>query len=101
MTKTEFIKCVSRQSGVPQDTVRAVLNAMIDPDGVIVSCMIRGDRLVLPGFGCFHTFITKAHDRSHPGTQAPMHLGPQVRMQFKAGKPVIRALKEIAPEDEG
>ena len=100
MTKTQFIQCVSRECGVPQSTVRTVLNTMTGPDGVIVACMLQGDRLVLPGFGSFYTSAVRAHDRSHPGTQVPMRMLPKVRMRFKPGKTILRVLRELSPEDE-
>ena len=93
MNKTEFIKCVSQKSGVSQDIVRKVLNAMT---GVIVTCMLQRDRLVLRGFGSFYTSVVTAHDHLHPDTGKQMSMLPQLRMRFKPSKSVLRALKRLS-----
>ena len=101
MTKSEFIKRVARKSGIRQDTVRAVLSAMFDPDdGVIISCVTRGDRLVLPGFGCFYASVIKEHEVPIPGTDQLVPMPRHLRMRFKPGRPIIEALKEITPPED-
>ena len=101
MTKNEFIDAVSDKSGVPQPQVKQVYDAMFGPDGVIFTCMIQQDRLVLPSFGTFHTTKVKAHERRHPNTKALLAVDARLRMHFKPGTALDAALKNnINPEKE-
>ena len=98
MTKNEFIDAVADKSEVPQPQVKQVYDAMFGPDGVLVTCMTQRDRLVLPGFGTFHTTKVKAHERHHPSTKAHLTVDARLRMHFKPGTALDAALKNINPE---
>ena len=98
MTKNEFIKAVADKSALPQSLVRQVYDAMFGPDGVAMNCMTRQDRLILQGFGTFHTTKVKAHERQHPSTKANLTVDARLRMNFKSGTALDAALKNINPE---
>lgn len=87
MNKSDLISTVAQSSGVAKKDVERVLNAAIDAMG---QALIRGEKVVLTGFGTFEVKTREERMGRNPKTKEPMPI-PATRVpQFKPS----RGLKE-------
>ena len=88
MTKEEIVVLVARQTKVPKDTVRAVVNAWLQ---TLADNVLLGESVTLQGFGTFRQHTTPATTRRNPRTGEPVQSPAKTIMKFKAAKPKKKA----------
>ncbi len=82
MQKTELIKKVARETGVPQKETEAVVNKIIES---IVEALKTGDKVTLTGFGTFEVRDTAARTGTNPRTKEKIQIAAGKRATFSAG----------------
>jgi len=90
MNKTELIAKVSETSGLTKKDAESALNATLD---VIQEALVRGEKVVLTGFGTFEVRERKPRVGHNPRTGAPIHIDAQKSPAFKAGKVLKEAVR--------
>jgi DNA-binding protein HU-beta len=88
MTKAELVDAVAEATGVSKKSAGEAVSVVFDS---ISSCLSRGDKVTIPGFGTFKTAARAARTGRNPQTGAEMKIPARVVPRFTAGK----ALKEM------
>ena len=83
MTKSELIMSVSGASDIPPEAVGKAMNAILD---TIVTAVISGDTVTLPGFGTFSRKHREAGTCRNPQTGESMNAPACEMPSFKPGK---------------
>lgn len=93
MTKTELIRKVSDSTGLPLKSVRAVVDALSNPDprqGLIAASLKRREKVVISGFGTFYVRTRQSRKARNPRTGGKVSVPKRRYPAFKAA----RSLKE-------
>jgi DNA-binding protein HU-beta len=97
MTKTELIRRLSDVTGLSLKDVRAVLEAMTSArpgKGIIPSCLKKGERVTISGFGTFYARERGARSARNPKTGGKVRVPKRRYPAFKAAKSFKEALKK-------
>jgi DNA-binding protein HU-beta len=95
MTKSELIKQVAESTGITQTKVRAVLEAVMSPKaGIVASCLRKGEKVTLTGFGTFSPRIRASRVGRNPITGEAVKVPKRKYPAFKAAKKLKEALKK-------
>ncbi len=87
MNKSELIAIIAEKAELTKKDAEKALNAFVD--GVTES-LVKGEKVVLVGFGSFETKKRAARKGKNPQTGAEIDIPASVAPSFKAG----RGLKE-------
>lgn len=90
MTKDELIDAVVSKAGCSKKEVGEVLNAILEN---IVKAMVKGDKVVLTGFGIFKVNKRAARMGVNPKTGAKISILACNVPKFRAGKALKEAVK--------
>lgn len=82
MNKKQFVKAVAAESGETMANTARLLDAMMT---VISVCMENDERIVLPGFGTFHTQVRSARTMRNFQTGTPLKVEARKIVRFRAG----------------
>ena len=94
MTKTELIRHVADTTGFALRDVHSILDALAGPKGVVASTLKKGGKVIISGFGTFHTRERKARRARNPQTGRAVKV-PKCRYPaFKPAKTLKDALKK-------
>jgi DNA-binding protein HU-beta len=91
MTRIELIAQAAERAGVPKETVKASLEALVT---VITDAMARGEEVKLKGFGTFGARARRPSQRSHLKTHQLISTGNKVMPRFKPGKLLKKLMEE-------
>ena len=97
MTKSELIKALSTTTGIAQKDVRAILEALTLPKagkGLIATCLKRGERAVISGFGTFYVRERAARKARNPRNGKAVKVSKRRYPAFKPAKSLKDALKK-------
>lgn len=89
MNKRELVEAVARVSGVEADVVARVVNAFMQ---VVTRAVVRGEKVVLSGFGTFHRRSRARRTARNVSANEPLALPATHVPAFKAGKPFKEAV---------
>lgn len=90
MTKDELIDAVSAKAGCSKKEIGEVLDAILEN---IVKAMVKGDKVVLTGFGIFKVNKRAARQGVNPKTGAKIQIAACKVPKFRAGKALKEAVK--------
>lgn len=90
MTKDELINAVSSKAGCSKKEIGEVLDAILEN---ITKAMIKGDKVVLTGFGIFKVNKRAARQGVNPKTGAKIQIAACKVPKFRAGKALKEAVK--------
>jgi DNA-binding protein HU-beta len=96
MTKTELIRKVSDSTDLPLKSVRAVVDALTDPDprqGIIAASLKRGQKVVISGFGTFYARTRQSRKARNPRTGGRVSVPKRRYPAFKAARSLKEALR--------
>lgn len=86
MTKSDMIKALAEETGLPQTQVTKVFNAIFDPENGIIALGVKsGDEVNIAGFGKFNAPMRDAREGWNPYTREAMTLPAGRQVKFKAG----------------
>ena len=88
MNKTELIAAMAKETNIPKDEVKVVLESFVD---VVSGELKKGEKVQLVGFGTFEVSERAAREGRNPQTGETMKIEASKAPKFKAGK----ALKDI------
>jgi DNA-binding protein HU-beta len=87
LNKTDLVKELARHAELSQSKASDIVDAIFDAaNGLIVSQLKRGEKVVIPGFGTFFNRTREAHEARNPSTGAPIHVKAKNFPVFKPGK---------------
>lgn len=90
MTKDELIGAASSKAGCSKKEVGEVLDAILEN---ITKAMIKGDKVVLTGFGIFKVNKRAARQGVNPKTGAKISIPACKVPKFRAGKALKEAVR--------
>lgn len=91
MRKIELIAQVAERTGVPKETVKASLEALVT---VITDAMARGEEVKLKGFGTFGARARRPSQRSHLRTHQLIPVASKVMPRFKPSKSLRKRMTD-------
>ena len=97
MTKTELVRQVSEYTGLPLKSVRAVLDALTNPDprqGLVAASLKHGQKVVISGFGTFYSRTRQSRKARNPKTGGKVSVPKRRYPAFKAARSLKEALKK-------
>ncbi len=83
MTKAELVGAVADQAGLTKADAEKAVKALVES---VTSCLKKGDKLSLVGFGTFSTTKRAARKGQNPQTGKKIDIPASVTPRFKAGK---------------
>ncbi|NMA34743.1 MAG: HU family DNA-binding protein [Clostridiaceae bacterium] len=83
MNKTDLINSIASKSGLNKKNSEAALNAFI---GSVEEALVKGDKVVLVGFGTFEVRKRAARKGRNPQTKKEIQIPASKAPVFKAGK---------------
>ena len=89
MNKTELVEDIAERTKLPAADVSRVVEAFMD---VVTRSLVRGDRVVLSGFGTFHRQARARRTARNIWADKPMRLPPTNVPAFRPGKPLRDAV---------
>lgn len=87
MDKWSFVKKVAAESGLSQDNVNKVLNAVVAV--IVPEVRDNGENISLPGLGTFKQKVNVAHKGHNPATGEKIDIPESRTVVFKA-QPSVR-----------
>jgi DNA-binding protein HU-beta len=97
MTKTELVRQVSEYTGLSLKSVRAVVDALTNPDprqGLIAGGLKRGQKIVIAGFGTFYARTRQSRKARNPRTGGKVSVPKRRYPAFKAARNFKAALQK-------
>jgi len=89
MNKTQLVEAIAQRTKRPVGDVAAVVDAFID---IVRRNVVRGDKVVLSGFGTFHRQARGRRTARNLWTDQPMAVKPTNVPAFRPGKPFREAV---------
>jgi DNA-binding protein HU-beta len=89
VNKREVVEKVAQRTRLPVATVAEVVEAFLD---VVKRSVVRGEKVVLSGFGTFHRQSRARRTARNLWTDKPMRLPPTNVASFRPGKPLKDAV---------
>ena len=89
MNKTELVGEIAEKTRLPAAEVAQVVDAFME---VVTRSLVRGDRVVLSGFGTFHRQARARRTARNIWADRPMRLPPTNVPAFRPGKPLKDAV---------
>ena len=89
MTKAELISAVAEKAGLKKVEAEKAVAAFIDS---VTSCLKKGDKLSLVGFGTFSTAKRAARKGQNPQTGKKISIPAATVPKFKPGKTLKEAV---------
>ncbi len=89
MTKTELAKRLAEQTGLSQVKALEVISTIFDArpgKGIIAEELDAGGKVIIPGFGSFHTRHRSAREGRNPATGKKMRIPARSYPVFRPGK---------------
>ncbi|MDI9499215.1 MAG: HU family DNA-binding protein [Acetivibrionales bacterium] len=83
MNKTDLINSIASKSGLNKKNSEAALNAFISS---VEEALVKGDKVVLVGFGTFEVRQRAARKGRNPQTKKEIQIPASKAPVFKAGK---------------
>ncbi len=83
MNKTDLINAISAKSGLNKKNSEAALNAFISS---VEEALVKGEKVVLVGFGTFEVRKRAARKGRNPQTREEITIPASIAPVFKAGK---------------
>lgn len=83
MNKAELISAVAQQSGLTKKDSEAAIDAFVS---VVGESLVKGEKVVLVGFGTFETRDRAARKGRNPQTKETIDIPASKAPVFKAGK---------------
>jgi len=83
MNKTDLINSIASKSGLNKKNSEAALNAFISS---VEEALVKGDKVVLVGFGTFEVRKRAARKGRNPQTKKEIQIPASKAPVFKAGK---------------
>lgn len=83
MNKTEMIDAVAKATKISKKDSEAAVNAFLD---TVTKTLMKGDKVVLVGFGTFEVKHRAARVGRNPSTKKPMNIPASKAPVFRAGK---------------
>ena len=90
MTKDELVEAASSKAGCSKKEVGEVLDAILEN---ITKALIKGDKVVLTGFGVFRVMNRAARQGVNPKTGEKIQIAASIAPKFRAGKALKEAVK--------
>ncbi len=90
MNKTELVARIAEVSGLTKKDAEAALNATLN---AIQDSLVKGDKVVLTGFGTFEVRERKPRVGHNPRTRESIQIPAQKSPAFKAGKVLKDAVR--------
>ncbi len=90
MNKTELVARIAESSGLTKKDAEAALNATLN---AIQDSLVKGDKVVLTGFGTFEVRERKPRVGHNPRTGDSISIPAQKSPAFKAGKVLKDAVR--------
>jgi DNA-binding protein HU-beta len=84
VNKTELVERIAGRTKVESRDVALVLDAFID---VVTRSVVRGEKVVLSGFGTFHRQARARRTARNMWTDRPVRVPPRNVPAFRPGKP--------------
>lgn len=95
MNKTELIDAthneMCQESGYDKTTAIRAVNGML---GTIHNALVRGEKVVITGFGSFEPVERKGRKGRNPRTGEAVEIAASVGVKFKPGKVLKEALNQ-------
>ncbi len=91
MTKIELIARAAQRTGMPKETMKASLEAIMT---VIADAMARGEEVKLKGFGTFGARARRPSQRSHLKTHQLISVASKVMPRFKPSKSLRKRMAD-------
>ena len=89
VNKTELVEEIAERTRLPAGEVAQVVEAFME---VVTRSLVRGDRVVLSGFGTFHRQARARRTARNIWADRPMRLPPTNVPAFRPGKPLKDAV---------
>lgn len=87
MNKTELVKELAKQTDLSQAKAADVIDALFDAEnGLIVSQLKNGEKIVIPGFGSFFSRRREEREARNPATGKTIKVAAKNYPVFKPGK---------------
>ena len=90
MTKAEIIDAVAKSADISKKAAGEAVNTVF---GSISNCLVKGDKITIPGFGTFKTSQRAARTGRNPQTGAEMQIAASTVVRFTAGKALKESVK--------
>lgn len=90
MNKTELVALIADQAGLTKKDAQAALDAVLNG---VKGTLVRGQKVVLTGFGTFEVRSRQARTGHNPRTGASIKIPAQKSPAFKAGKVLKDAVR--------
>lgn len=90
MTKNELIEKVAKKASLTKSASSDAVNSTF---GLIRDCLVRGEKVVITGFGTFLIRSRAARRGRNPQTGATIQIPAKKLPSFTAGKTLKRAVK--------
>ncbi len=90
MNKTELVAMVAEKAGFSKKDAEKAVNAFVDS---VKEGLVKGDKIVLVGFGSFETKKRAARKGKNPQTGEVINIAASTVPAFKAGKALKDAVK--------
>lgn len=90
MNKTEMIARIAEQANLSKIHAQAALQAF---ETGVIETLAAGEKVELKGFGTFAVKDRPARAGRNPSTGEPLQIAASKAVVFKAGKPLIEAVK--------
>lgn len=92
MNKTEFVAELAKNADISKALATSVFERIFDEDGVIISALKKGDKVVISGFGNFEVRNTPAREARNPATGNKIQVPAKRKAVFKPLKGMKDAL---------
>ena len=89
MNKSELVAAVAAKAGMSKVAAADAVNAVV---ASISESLIKGEPVMLIGFGSFYVKENPAHEGVNPATGKKIHLAAKKVAKFKAGLALNAAL---------
>ena len=83
ITKQDFVEIIAEKTGIPQSTVKTIIQPFLNE---IVSEVSKGNRLEFRDFGVFQVRNTARRMAQNPKTMEPVQVPPKRKVKFKMGR---------------
>jgi DNA-binding protein HU-beta len=90
MTKQELVEQLAAKEGMPKTKAEEMVNFIID---TITKAMIKGDEVVITGFGKFVVVKKAAREGRNPKTGETVTIPAKTVPKFRPGKALKEAVK--------
>lgn len=90
MNKSELVDSIASEAGLTKEQATKALNAFVSS---VQGALVRGDDVVLVGFGTFSVKERAARTGRNPATGAEIQIAASKVPSFKAGKGLKDAVK--------